>query len=62
MSKVFGRIIFKQINEYIKSFLSNLVNGFHKNHDIKDCLLKNLEKWIEALDNANFFDAIFMDF
>ena len=61
MPKVFERIIFKQINEYIKAFLSNLLNGFYKNHNIKHCLLKILEKWIEALDKANFFDAIFMD-
>ena len=49
MSKVFERIIFNQINEYIEPFLSNLT-GFRENHNTQHCLLKMLEKWKEALD------------
>ena len=61
MPKVFERIIFNQINEYIEPFLSNLLTGFRKNHNTQHCLLKMLEKWKEALDKGNFVDAIFMD-
>ena len=61
MSKVFERIIFNQINEYVELFLSNLLNGFLKNHNTKHCLLKLLEKWKEALDKGDFVDVIFMD-
>ena len=61
MPKVFERIIFNQINEYIEPFLSNLLTGFRKNHNTQHYLLKMLEKWKEALDKGNFVDAIFMD-
>ena len=61
MSKVFERIVFNQINEYTEPFLSNLLTGFHKNHNTPYCLSKMLEKWKEALDKGNFVDAIFMD-
>ena len=43
MSKVFGKIILKQINEFIEPFLSNLLNGFRKTHDTQHSLLKILE-------------------
>ena len=61
MSKVLERVVFDQINEYIELFLSDLLAGFHKNHNIQHCLLKMLEKWKEALDKGKFVDAIFMD-
>ena len=61
MSKVFERIIFNQINEYIEPLLSNLLTGFRENHNTQHCLLKMLEKWKEALDKGNFVDAIFMN-
>ena len=61
MSKVFERITFSQIKEYIEPYLSNLLTGFRKSHNTQHCLLKMLEKWNEALDTGNFVDAIFMD-
>ena len=35
ISKVFERIIYNQINEYIKHFLFMILNGFHKNHNTR---------------------------
>ena len=61
MSKVFERIIFNQINEYIEPFLFNLLNRFRKNRNTLQCLLKMLEKWEEASDKGNFVYVIFMD-
>ena len=61
MSKVFERIIYNQINEYIEPFLSNLVTGFRKNHNTQHSLLKMLESFKEALDKGNSVSAIFMD-
>ena len=61
MSKVFERIIFNQINKYIKLFLSNLLTGFHKNYNTQHCPSKMLEKWKEALDKGYFVDAIFIN-
>ena len=61
MSKVFERIIYNQINEYIEPFLSNLLTGFRKNHNTRHSLLKMLESFKEALDKSNSVSAIFMD-
>ena len=61
MSKVFERIIYNQINEYIEPFLSNLLTGFRKNHNTQHSLLKMLESFKEALDKGNSVSAIFMD-
>ena len=44
ISEVFERIIFNPINEYYEPFLSNLLNGFRKNNNTQNCLLKILEK------------------
>ena len=61
MSKVFERIIYNQINEYIKPFLSNLLTGFRKSHNTQHSLLKMLESSKDALDKGNSVSAIFMD-
>ena len=61
MSKVFERINYNQINEYIEPFLSNLITGFRKNHNTQYSLLKMLESFKEALDKGNSVSAIFMD-
>ena len=61
VSKVFERIIYNQINEYIEPFLSNLLTGFRKNHNTQHSLLKKLESFKEALDKGNSVSAIFMD-
>lgn len=45
MSKVFERLIFNLINEYIEPFLSNLLTGFRESYNKQHCLLKMLEKW-----------------
>ena len=59
MSKVFERIIYNQINEYIEHFLSNLLTGFCKNHNAQHFLLKMLESFKEALDKGNSVSGIF---
>ena len=61
MSKVFERIIYNQINEYIEPFSSNLLTGFRKNHNTQHSLLKMLESFKEALDKGNSASVIFMD-
>ena len=63
MSKVFERIIFNQINEYIEPFLyvTYYVTGFCKSHNTQQhCLLKMLEKWKKALEKGKFVDTIFI--
>ena len=39
ISKVFERLIYNQINEYIEPFLSKVLNGFRKNHNTVTILI-----------------------
>ena len=59
--KVCKRIIFNQISRYLESYLSGLLTGFQKNHNIQHSLLKILELWKEALDKDNSVGPFFMD-
>ena len=52
ISKVFERIIYNQINEYIEPFLSKVLTGFRKNHNTQNSLIKMLENYKEALDKV----------
>ena len=61
ITKVFERVIYKQVNEYIEPFLSKVITGFRKNHNTQHSLLKMLENFKEALDKGNSVCAIFMD-
>ena len=61
VSKVFERIIYNQINEYIEPFSSKLLTEFRKNHNTQHSLLKMLESFKEALDKGNSVSAVFMD-
>ena len=44
VSKVFERIIYQQIEDFMKDKLSNLLTGFRKNHSNQHCLMRMLEK------------------
>ena len=61
ISKAFERVIYNQINEYTEPFLSKVLTGFRKNHNIQHSLLKMLENFKEALDKGNSVNAIFME-
>ena len=45
VSKVFERIMYQQIEYFMKDALSNLLTGFRKNHSTQHCLTRMLEKW-----------------
>ena len=61
ISKVFERISYNQINEYIETFPFKVLTGFRKNHNTQRSLLKMLENFKEALDKDNSVSAIFID-
>ena len=50
MSKIFERLIYKQINGYMCDKLSKYITGFRKCHGTQHSLLVMLEKWEKALD------------
>ena len=61
MSKVFERILYNRINDFMKDKLSNILTGFRKGHSAQHSLLIMTEKWKRALDENMKVGAIFMD-
>ena len=61
VSKIFERLIYKQINDYTCDKLSKYVTGFRKCHGTQHLLLVLLEKWKKALDKGENVCTIFMD-
>ena len=61
MSKVFGRIFYKQINHFMTSEFSPFLCGFGKNHNSRYSLLKMIEAWKRNLDKGNEIAVILMD-
>ena len=61
MSKVFERIMYHQINDYMKDKLSKQLTGFRKKLSTRHFLNCMLEIWKKVLDNGGYICAIFMD-
>ena len=61
VSKVFERIIYQQINTYMKDKLSKCLTGFRKSHGTQHLLVTMLEKWQKAVDKGEYVSALFMD-
>ena len=49
ISKVYERISYNQINEYIKPFLSKILTGFCENHNTHDSLFWKCQKILRKL-------------
>ena len=61
LSKLFERLISKQISELFEGILSKFQRGFMKGYGDQHCLLMMLETWKEATDNNKAFGALWMD-
>ena len=61
ISKVFERIIYNQLIDYISAFLSPLLGGFRKGCSTEHVLLKFLQACKASLDNKELAGAILMD-
>ena len=75
MSKVFERLLHKQIETFMSNKLSNKLSGFRKNYNTLSnklsgfrknynthyCLTYMLEKWKNTLDNGKHVGAVFMN-
>ena len=51
-SKVFERIMYMQIDTFMRDKLSKLLTGFRKNHSTQHCLMSMLEMWKNTLDKG----------
>ena len=61
LSKVFERIIYKQIKSYMGDKLTKCLTGFRKSHGTQHSLLTMLEKWKRGIDNGANVPALFME-
>ena len=61
MSKVFERILQKQITEYIDKFMSPYLCGFRKGFSTQHALLALIENWKTFLDRKGYAGSILMD-
>ena len=62
ISKIYQRLMFKQISEYFEPILSKFQCGFRKGYSAQHCLLAMLEKWKSAVANKETFGALLTDF
>ena len=61
ISKIYERLMFKQISEYFEPILSKFQCGFRNGFSAQHCLLATLEKWKAAVDNKKTFGALLTD-
>ena len=61
MSKVFERILYKQIDTFMTTKFSPYLCGFRKNHNAQYSLLKMTETWKKHLDKGEKVGVILMD-
>ena len=61
-SKIFERIIQRQIGHYMEAFLSPYLCGYRHVYRVQHALIVLLEKLRVSLDNKGYGGAILMDF
>ena len=61
MSKVFERLVHKQIETFMRNKLSNKLSGFRKDYNTQYCLTHMLEKRKNTLDKGKHVGAVFLD-
>ena len=61
VSKIFERIMYKQITIYIEKYLSPFLCGFRKGFNTQHALMALIEKWKQSLDEKGYAGGILMD-
>ena len=61
LSKIFERLIYDQLNEYLDQYLNSLLCGFRKAHSTHHALFRLLQEWQNELDKAGFVGNILID-
>ena len=61
LSKVFEKVIYDQLSQYLDKYLNSLLCGFRKAHSSQHALFKLLQAWQEELDKSGFVGTILMD-
>ena len=61
LSKVYERIMFNQLSNHTKYFLSQILCGFRKAHSTQHALFRLLQSWQRELDESGYVGTILMD-
>ena len=61
LSKVFERLLYDQLSEYLEKYLNALLSCFRKAHSTQHALFKLLQALQEELDKFGFVGTILMD-
>ena len=61
ISKIFEKLLCKQITIFMDPLLSKYQCGFRKGYSAQHCLLAMLEKWKNAVDKGKIFGALLTD-
>ena len=61
VSKIFERIMQKQLFQYVEKFLSPFLCGYRKGFSTQTALLGLAEKWKASLDKKGYCAAVLMD-
>ena len=59
--KVYERVIFKQIGDFMENFFSKFQCGFRKGCSTQQCLIALIEKSKSAPDKGKSFGALLID-
>ena len=61
ISKIYERLLYKQLKTYFESILSRYQCGFRKGFSVLTTLVPMIEKWRESLDSSGNFGALLTD-
>ena len=61
VSKVSERIMYMQVDTFMRDKFSKLLTGFRRNHSTQHCLMSMLEMWKNTLHKGGYVSAIFID-
>ena len=61
LSKIFERLIYDQLKEYLDQYLNSSLCGFRKVHSTQHALFRLLQEWQNELDKTGFVGTILMD-
>ena len=61
LSKVFERLMQKQINSLITDYFSDFLCGYRQGFSTQHALIKLIESWRQSLDSRGYSGAVLMD-
>ena len=61
ISKIFERVILKQVTDYMNEYLSPHFFGYRKGFRTQTALSLLIEKWKQILDSKHYGAAVLMD-